>query len=56
MKPLVGDEIQHCKINIGRGWDKSSGSVTLLTYVMDLFLGIISHIFLPVRVPTKESE
>jgi hypothetical protein len=54
MKPLVGDEIQHREINIGRGWDRVGVSVTLVTFLMDLRLGASSHTVLPVCVPSKE--
>jgi hypothetical protein len=56
MKPLVGDEIQHLKINIGRVCDRAGGSVTLATYLTDLCLGANSHTVLPVGVPSKEPE
>jgi hypothetical protein len=56
MKPLVGDEIKNYEINIGRGWDRVGGSVTLVTFLMDLHLGTSYHTFLPVGVPSKELE
>jgi hypothetical protein len=43
MKPLVGDEIQHREINIGRGGDRVGGSVTLEIYLMNLCLGARFH-------------
>jgi hypothetical protein len=55
MKPLVGDEIQHCEINIGRGWDRADGSVTLATCLMDLRLGARFHTLI-VDLPSKELE
>jgi len=56
MKRLVGDEIQHREINIGRGWDRVGGSVTLVTCLMDLRLGASSHTVLPMGLPSKELE
>jgi hypothetical protein len=55
MKPLVGDEIQHCEINIRRGEDRVGGSVTLVTFLMDLCLGAIFHVVI-VDLPSKEPE
>jgi hypothetical protein len=55
MKPLVGDEIQHHEINIGRGWDRVGGSVTLVTFLTDLRLGASFHI-VNVDLPSKEPE
>jgi hypothetical protein len=55
MKPLVGDEIQHCEINIGRGRDRAGGSVTLVTFLMNLRLGASFHV-VNVDLPSKESE
>ena len=55
MKPLVGDEIQHHEINIGRGWDRAGRSVKLVTYLTDLCLGAIFHI-INVDLPSKEPE
>jgi hypothetical protein len=43
MKPLVGDEIQHRKINIGRGGDRVGGSIMLATCLTDLRLGASFH-------------
>jgi hypothetical protein len=54
IKPLVGDEIQHREINIGRNWDRVGGSVTLVTYLTDLCLGSSSHTILPMCVLSKE--
>jgi hypothetical protein len=56
MKPLVDDEIQHRKINIGRGWDRLGGSVMFVTCLTELCLGASSHMVLPVGVPSKELE
>jgi hypothetical protein len=56
MKTLVGDEIQHHEINIGRGWDRVGGSIMLVTCLTDLHLGASSHMGLPVGVPSKEPE
>jgi hypothetical protein len=56
MKPLVGDEIQHCEIKIGRGKGRAGGSVTLVTCLMKLFLGAIVHAVimdLPSKEPTR---
>jgi hypothetical protein len=55
MKTLVGDEIQHHEINIGRGGDRVGGSVTLATCLTDLHLGAIFHI-VNVDLPSKEPE
>jgi hypothetical protein len=55
MKPLVGDEIQHREINIGRGGDRSGGSVTLVTCSMDLCLGARFHAVI-VDLPSKDPE
>jgi hypothetical protein len=55
MKPLVGDEIQHREINIGRGGDRAGGSVTLATFLKDLCLGE-SFQTLIVDLPSKELE
>jgi hypothetical protein len=55
MKPLVGDEIQRREIDIGRGGDSSGGSVTLVTYLMELHLGASFHIVI-VDLPSKEPE
>ena len=55
MKPLVGDEIQHRKINIGRDWDRVGGSVTLETYLMELRLGASFHTII-MDLPSKEPE
>jgi hypothetical protein len=55
MKPLVGDEIQHHEIKIGRGGDKVGGSITLATCLMDLCLGAIFHAVI-VDLPSKEPE
>jgi hypothetical protein len=55
MKPLVGDEIQHREIKIGRGWDRVGGSVTLATFLMDLRLGASFHTII-VDLPSKEPE
>jgi hypothetical protein len=56
MKPLVGDEIQHCEISIGRGWDRAGGSVMLVTFLTDLSLGASYNMFLLIGVPSKEPE
>jgi hypothetical protein len=55
MKPLVGDEIQHREINIGRGWDRVGGIVTMVTCLMDLHLGASFHTVI-VDLPSKEPE
>jgi hypothetical protein len=55
MKPLVGDEIQHREINIGRGWDRAGGSVTLVTFLMDLCLRESFHT-INVDLPSKDPE
>jgi hypothetical protein len=55
MKPLVGDEIQHCEIKIGRGGDRAGGSVTLVTYLTELHLGAIFHAVI-VDLTSKEPE
>jgi hypothetical protein len=55
MKPLVNDEIQHRKINIGRGWDRVGGLVMLEIYLTDLFLGAIFHTII-MDLPSKEPE
>jgi hypothetical protein len=55
MKPLVGDEIQHREIKIGRGGDRASGSVMLVTYLMNLCLGASFHA-VNVDLPSKEPE
>jgi hypothetical protein len=54
MKPLVGDEIQHREINIGRGGDRVGGSVTLST-CLDLCLGASFHA-VNVDLPSNEPE
>jgi hypothetical protein len=56
MKPLVGDEFQHHKINIERGWNRVGGLVMLATFLIDLHLGTSSHTVLPVGVPSKDPE
>ena len=55
MKPLLGDEIQHREINIGRGGDRAGGSVALATCLMDLLLGASFHTVI-VDLPSKEPE
>ena len=55
MKPLVGDEIQHREINIGRGGVRAGGLVTLVTYLTDLCLGASFHAVI-VDLPSKEPE
>jgi hypothetical protein len=55
MKPLVRDEIQHREINIGRGWDRAGGSVTLATCLTDLRLGASFHT-VNMDLPSKEPE
>jgi hypothetical protein len=55
MKPLVGDEIQHREINIGRGRDRVGGSVTLANFLMDLRLGASFHA-VNLDLPSKEPE
>jgi hypothetical protein len=55
MKPLVGDEIQHREINIGRVWDRVGGSVTLETLLMELCLGASFHT-INVDLPSKDPE
>jgi hypothetical protein len=55
MKPLVGDEIQRREIKIGRGGDRAGGSVTLVIYLTDLFLGASFHTII-VDLPSKEPE
>ena len=55
MKPLVGDEIQHREIKIGRGRDRVGESVTLATYLMDLRLGASFHSVI-VDLPSKDPE
>jgi hypothetical protein len=55
MKPLVGDEIQHSEINIGKGWDRAGGIFTMATFLMDLRLGAIFHTVI-VDLPSKEPE
>jgi hypothetical protein len=55
MKPLVGDEIQHCEIKIGRGRGREGGSVMLATYLMDLCLGASFHVVI-MDLPSKEPE
>jgi hypothetical protein len=55
MKPLVGDEIQHREIKIGRGRGRVGGSVTLATCLMDLRLGASFHPVI-VDLPSKELE
>jgi hypothetical protein len=56
MKPLVGAEIQHHKINIGMGWDRIGVLVMLETYLIDLHLGTSYHMILPVAVPSKKPK
>jgi hypothetical protein len=55
MKPLVGDEIKHHEIKIGRGRDRVGGSVTLVTCLTDLCLGASFHTVI-VDLPFKEPE
>jgi hypothetical protein len=55
MKPLVGDEIQHREIKIGRGRDIAGGSITLATCLTDLRLGASFHAVI-VDLPSKEPE
>jgi hypothetical protein len=55
MKPLVGDEIQHHEINIGRGGYRVGGSVTLATCLTDLFLGASFHA-VNLDLPSKETK
>jgi hypothetical protein len=55
MKPVVGDEIQHPKIKIRRGGDRASGSVTLVTCLMNLCLGASFHVVI-LDLPSKELE
>jgi hypothetical protein len=55
MKPLVGDEIQHREIDIEMGRDRASGTVMMVTYLMDLHLGASFHIVI-VDLPSKEPE
>jgi hypothetical protein len=55
MKPLVGDEIQHREIKIGRSGDRAGGSVMLATCLMDLRLGASFHAII-VDLPSKEPE
>jgi hypothetical protein len=53
MQPLVGDEIQHREINIGRGWYRVGGSVTSVTFLMSLRLGAIFFTII-MDLPSKE--
>jgi hypothetical protein len=53
MNELVGDEIQHHEINIGRGWDREGGSFMLVTFLMDLCLGASFHT-INKDLPSKE--
>jgi hypothetical protein len=55
MKPLVGDEIQRREIKIGRGGDKTGGSVTLEICLTDLHLGARFHTVI-VDLPSKEPK
>jgi hypothetical protein len=55
MKPLVGDEIQRCKIKARRGRDRAGGSVTLATCLMELCFGEGFHAVI-VDLPSKDPE
>jgi hypothetical protein len=55
MKPLVGDEIQHREINIGRGRYTVDGLVTMETFLTDIRLGASFHGVI-VDLPSKDPE